>query len=292
MPVLRALAAQPRLLDAAERRHLGRDQAGVDADDARTRAPRRRARCGRCRGCRSSAARPNSVSLASARRASSSVSKRNSGATGPKVSSRAISMLGGARRPARSARRTGRRARARLPPASTLARPWRTASAHVAPRPSSTALGVDQRALRRRRLEAVADLRARCDLGHQLLRRRRRRRRPARRCGWRRRRSGRCCGTCEAIAPSTAASRSASSNTMNGRVAAELERELLDACRRALLHQQRPTSVEPVKLSLRTSRACAVSSPPISRRRAGDDVEARPSGTPARVGQLGRAPAR
>ena len=41
-------------------------------------------------------------------------------------------------------------------------------------------------------------------------------RRPARGCGWRRRRSGRCCGTWTTIAPSTAASRSASSNTMNG----------------------------------------------------------------------------
>src|SRR5258706_11269546 len=32
--VLRALAAEARLLDAAERRHLGRDDAFVDADDA------------------------------------------------------------------------------------------------------------------------------------------------------------------------------------------------------------------------------------------------------------------
>src|SRR5262245_26198097 len=32
--VLRALAADAGLLDAAERRHLGRDEAGVDADDS------------------------------------------------------------------------------------------------------------------------------------------------------------------------------------------------------------------------------------------------------------------
>src|SRR5262249_38916835 len=32
--VLRALAAEAGFLDAAERRHFGRDQAGIDADDA------------------------------------------------------------------------------------------------------------------------------------------------------------------------------------------------------------------------------------------------------------------
>ena len=51
-PVLGALAADARLLDAAERRDLVGDEAGVDADHAGLRCPRRRARCGRCRGHR------------------------------------------------------------------------------------------------------------------------------------------------------------------------------------------------------------------------------------------------
>ena len=91
--VVRALAAEAGLLDAAERRDLGRDEAGVDADDAVLErlgdapdaadvAARRSRRRGRTR-CRW----PCAI-------ASSSVSKRKSGATGPKVSSRATVISG------------------------------------------------------------------------------------------------------------------------------------------------------------------------------------------------------
>ena len=152
------------------------------------------------------------MSLASAI-ASASVLKRNSGATGPKVSSRDDQHVGRHVGRARSARRTCRRSAWRLPPVTTLA-PLASASATCSST-FSTRVRVDQRALRHAGLGAVADL-ERLHLRGELLRRTRRRRRPARRGGWRRRRSGRRCGTCEAIAPSTAASRSASSNTMNG----------------------------------------------------------------------------
>ena len=68
-------------------------------------------------------------------------------------------------------------------------------------------------------------------------RRRRRRRRPAPGSGWRRRRSGRCCGTCEAIAPSTAGIEVGVVEDDEGRVAAQFQRDLLHRAG-ALRHQQ------------------------------------------------------
>ena len=166
--------------------------------------------------------------------ASSSVSKRNSGATGPKVSSRAIShgrghvgqhgRLEEACRPGRGACRR-----------SATVAPLATASA-MCSSTFSTASIVDQRALRRRRLKPVADLQA-PHRRRQLARRRRRRRRPAPGSGWRRRRSGRCCGTWTPSRPATAASRSASSKTMNGALPPSSRRHLLDRAG-ALRHQQ------------------------------------------------------
>ena len=122
--------------------------------------------------------------------------------------------LGGRRRRARSARRTCRRARGARRRSATrraLADARRRCAPRPCRRPPSSISGPCVDAV----VEAVADLQRR-DRRGELARRTRRRRRPARGGGWRRRRSGRRCGTCEAIAPSTAASRSASSNTMNG----------------------------------------------------------------------------
>jgi hypothetical protein len=90
--VLRAFAAQAGLLHAAERRDLVRDQAGVHAHHAGLDL------LGHAPDAADVArieveARPNSVSLARAI-TSSSVLKRNSGATGPKVSSSEMRMSG------------------------------------------------------------------------------------------------------------------------------------------------------------------------------------------------------
>ena len=73
------------------------------------------------------------------------------------------------------------------------------------------------------------------------------------------------------------------------RVAAELERDLLDLRRRTGAISSLPTSVEPVKPSLRTS-GFEVSSPADHRRVlgiAGDDAEARPAAAPASSAERG-----
>ena len=88
--VFGALAADARFLHAAERRDLGRDDALVDADDAVFERLRRLPDVADVAAVEIRA-RPNSVSLASLMTSSSSL-KRNSGATGPKVSSRATFM--------------------------------------------------------------------------------------------------------------------------------------------------------------------------------------------------------
>ena len=83
----------------------------------------------------------------------------------------------------------------------------------------------------------------------------------------------------ETMAPSTAASRSASSNTMKGALPPSSSESFLIVS--ALWRiSMRPTSVEPVKLSLRTSGLRVISPPiwlaePVS-------TDSRPLGTPAR----------
>ena len=97
-------------------------------------------------------------------------------------------------------------------------------------------LVVDERPLGRARLEAVG----RVQRGHARRQLRGKRvvdRSPARRCGSRTRTSGRCCGTSRPSTPSTAASRSASSNTMNGALPPSSSESFLTV-RRALRHEQ------------------------------------------------------
>ena len=167
--------------------------------------------------------------------ASSSVLKRNSGATGPKVSSLVTFIVGvDVGEHGRLEEQTAE-ACACLPPTMTLA-PLDNASAMC----SSTfchRVFVDQRADVDAGFRARPDL-ERLDFGRKLRRRMRRRRCPAPGCGWRKRRSARRCDTSEIIAPSTAASRSASSNTRNGALPPSSS-EIFLIVSRALLHQHR-----------------------------------------------------
>ena len=89
----------------------------------------------------------------------------------------------------------------------------------------------------------------------------------------------------ETIAPSTAASRSASSNTMKGALPPSSSESFLTVGADSRI-SRRPTSVEPVKEILRTV-GFAHSSPPISAALAGDDVE-HARGKPARWRELGQ----
>src|SRR5471032_515821 len=92
----------------------------------------------------------------------------------------------------------------------------------------------------------------------------------------------------EASAPSTAASRSASSNTMNGALPPSSSDSFLMVLALCSI-SRRPTAVEPVKVSLRTV-GLEVISPPIS---FGAPVTTlnTPAGTPARSASWARASA-
>ena len=143
---------------------------------------------------------------------------------------------------------------------------------------------VDQRADLAARLEPVAD----GELGdprRPAPRRSGRRCRPARTRGWRRCRTGRCCGTSRVSTPATATSRSASSKTRIGALPPSSIDVFLIVCAPTAASSSRPTSVEPVKVTLRTS-GLPVSSAPISRALADHHVE--DAGRHARaVGELG-----
>ena len=93
MPYFEPSRPMPGFLDAAERRDFGGDEAGVDADHAVLERFGRRARCGRCRGRRNTP-RGRTRCRWPCAIASSSVLKRNSGATGPKVSSCVTCIVG------------------------------------------------------------------------------------------------------------------------------------------------------------------------------------------------------
>ena len=88
-------------------------------------------------------------------------------------------------------------------------------------------------------------------------------RRPGRASGSPRCTSARSCGTCTMIAPATASSRSASSKTMNGALPPSSSEIFLSPGAHCAMRSF-PTSVEPVKPSLRTS-GFDVISPPIAR---------------------------
>ena len=92
----------------------------------------------------------------------------------------------------------------------------------------------------------------------------------------------------EAIAPSTAASRSASSNTMNGALPPSSSDSFLMVGAHCCINS-RPTWVEPVKLSLRTV-GLDVISPPIARA-SPVITENTPAGTPARSASTASASA-
>ncbi len=92
----------------------------------------------------------------------------------------------------------------------------------------------------------------------------------------------------EAIAPATAASRSASSNTMNGALPPS-SRAIRLTVPALLAISSLPTAVEPVKLSTRTA-GCAVSTSPISSGRPQTTLStpARHTGPGRQLGQRGR----
>ena len=83
----------------------------------------------------------------------------------------------------------------------------------------------------------------------------------------------------EAMAPSTAASRSASSKTMKGALPPSSSDVFLSVGAHCAA-STRPTSVEPVKVSLRTAML-AVSTPPMARAEPVMTLNT-PAGTPAR----------
>ena len=91
-------------------------------------------------------------------------------------------------------------------------------------------------------------------------RRTRRGSRPGRGSGWRRRRSGRCCGTSRRSRPRRRASRSASSKTISGALPPSSSETFLTVPAHFAISCL-PTSVEPVKVSLRTVGFVASSSP-------------------------------
>jgi len=84
----------------------------------------------------------------------------------------------------------------------------------------------------------------------------------------------------EIIAPSTALSRSASSKTMKGALPPSSIEHFI-TCSAACRSRMRPTSVEPVKVSLRTAWF-SQNSLPMSEDRLEVMTEKRPAGTPAR----------
>ena len=92
-----------------------------------------------------------------------------------------------------------------------------------------------------------------------------------------------------AMAPSTAASRSASSNTMNGALPpSSSDTRLMPSAHCAISFL--PTAVEPVKLSLRTA-GCEVISAPIAEALEPVTMLTTPAGTPARCASTARASA-
>ena len=90
------------------------------------------------------------------------------------------------------------------------------------------------------------------------------------------------------MAPATAASRSASSNTMKGALPPSSSDSFLMLGALCAI-SRRPTSVEPVKLSLRTM-GLAVSSPPMARASPVTTLKT-PAGTPASSARAARASA-
>ena len=197
------------------------------------------------------------MSLASAM-ASSSVLKRNSGATGPNVSSRATFISG-----VTSVITVGSK---NLPPSACRLPP----SDHLGALgdASATCSSTFSTAACRSADPGDARLECRCRPSaspprRRASRRKRRRRRPAREMRLAQTQVWPVLRYLEAIAPSTAASRSASSKTMNGALPPSSMRDLLHRRRRTARMSILPISVEPVKVSLRTF-GFEVSSPPIS----------------------------
>ena len=87
-PVLRALAAHARLLHPAEGSNLGGDEAGVDPDDARTRAPPTRATSARSTARRSTPPARTACCSATPTRPPPRLRSERFRATGPNVSSK------------------------------------------------------------------------------------------------------------------------------------------------------------------------------------------------------------
>ncbi len=174
------------------------------------------------------------------------VSKRNTGARGPAFPHGPRACPGWRWR-SRWAQRTGPAAAGRR---VTMRPPLATASAMCSCTLSSAA-GSISGPFGYARLKAVAHLQALHALGQlgdegivtSPL---------ARTGGWRRRRSGRRCGTCCSSAPSTALSRSASSKTMKGALPPSSSASFLMVGAHCAI-RMRPTSVEPVKLRWRTT---------------------------------------
>ena len=207
--VVRAFAAEAGLFDAAKRRGFVGDNPGVDADHAVFQLLSRPPDAADVAAVENRLARPNSVSLAMAT-TSASVSNLNSGASGPKVSSLwPLSSPGSRHHDGRlQSCRPGHGA-CRQPPAC---RPWPGASAMC----SSLCHGffVDHRAFGDAGLKplptlswatAAANFSAKRVITPF-----------ARTGGWRRRRFARRCGIWRSSRLQPRASRSASSNTMNG----------------------------------------------------------------------------
>ena len=243
-----ALAADAALLDAAERGGRVGHEAAIESDHpassaSAARSPRARSRC------RRSTTNPNSVSLAS-RMTSSSVSK-TIGATGPKISSRRIGASAATGR-ARSAGRSSPGRFGAAPPVDPRRPPGRasTSSATLSRR------RVDQRAQLDRR--SSRPTRARPSAGQ----------RPAN-----------SSATALHVDPVggraglSTVSHLGDDGALHGgvevgvvehderRVAAELHRAVTTA-RRACSSNTRPTSVEPVKDSLRTRGSASIADRP------------------------------
>ena len=268
MPYLRAFAAHARFLDAAEGRHLGRDQALVDADHAVFQRLGRPGRRGRGRGCRNSR-RGRIRCRWPCAIASASVSKRNSGASGPKVSSRATAISGVAPASTVGSKNVCRRARG----ACRRRRPWPPLATRVGDMllDLGDRLVVDQRALLhavlRRPLPTLSLPAAAASLlGESVVD-----------AGLDVEAVGADAGLAGVaeLGGDRALDRAVEVGVVEDderRVAAQLHRDLLDRLGRTARISILPTSVEPVKVILRTV-GLEVSSAPISPRRAGDDVE-------------------
>ena len=258
---------KPGLLDAAERRRRVGDDALVEADHAGLQA------LDHAQGALDIARvdvgdEPELGVVGGGDRPRPRSVKPLTGATGPKISSREqLGVLRGRRR-ARWGRRSSRRRRepGRRPARGRPCRRVLHELGHLA-----ALLVVDQRADLDALVGAAADLH-RAHLVGQLLGELGRPRRRRRGSGWPPCTPRRRCASWRSSRPATAASRSASSKTMNGALppsSIDRRSRLSEACAMRL----RPTSVEPVKDSLRRRWIGDQRAHRLARGGGGDEVE-------------------